>query len=368
MLYIALGIAVLVLVLANLLARNGKNPWSIPAWGLLGFSALTCGLSPLIALQYLFLALVTFPWMYTSRSPKVYFRLSLLASVAAFAVVSFFIAGGDWRENKKLQEKYPFVSMADRVPEPKSVNRDKPLAESTKDALMAVEKRVDMPGRSAAWAFKEIHEGATNNFVNSNGFGISRRISPLYRILNFELQNKEGGVPQSFPAAPSASEPDEMIGQKPPWDRNGLAELHYQGIFQFSNPNGFGYAKNRNEVAGAKPHRFTEPFSKAGSYQVQNISLVSLLLHEEPVVYVSNDLPSMKEIKTVPTRDLDDFEKKTLDRLYQGEDLVIGAVPSGFRMVGSLRNAHQCQKCHGGERGDLLGAFSYLLDKIETKK
>ncbi len=30
-------------------------------------------------------------------------------------------------------------------------------------------------------------------------------------------------------------------------------------------------------------------------------------------------------------------------------------------MLGAVRSAKQCVKCHGGSRGDLLGAFSYTL-------
>ena len=33
----------------------------------------------------------------------------------------------------------------------------------------------------------------------------------------------------------------------------------------------------------------------------------------------------------------------------------------GVRMLGAIRSVEQCMKCHGGERGDLLGAFSYSL-------
>ncbi len=44
-----------------------------------------------------------------------------------------------------------------------------------------------------------------------------------------------------------------------------------------------------------------------------------------------------------------------------GEDLFLRSTEAGVRMVGSLRAANQCVKCHDGQRGDLLGAFSYRL-------
>jgi mono/diheme cytochrome c family protein len=30
-------------------------------------------------------------------------------------------------------------------------------------------------------------------------------------------------------------------------------------------------------------------------------------------------------------------------------------------MLGAVRSTRQCVACHGGDRGDLLGAFSYAL-------
>jgi hypothetical protein len=32
-------------------------------------------------------------------------------------------------------------------------------------------------------------------------------------------------------------------------------------------------------------------------------------------------------------------------------------------MLGAARSVSQCIKCHDGERGDLLGAFSYYLQR-----
>jgi hypothetical protein len=31
-------------------------------------------------------------------------------------------------------------------------------------------------------------------------------------------------------------------------------------------------------------------------------------------------------------------------------------------MLGPIRATKQCTQCHGCERGELLGAFSYILD------
>lgn len=47
--------------------------------------------------------------------------------------------------------------------------------------------------------------------------------------------------------------------------------------------------------------------------------------------------------------------------LEQGEDLFASRDGDDLRMLGAVRSAKQCVACHGGERGDLLGAFSYVL-------
>ena len=85
------------------------------------------------------------------------------------------------------------------------------------------------------------------------------------------------------------------------------------------------------------------------------------MLHEKPVAYVSANLPRMDELKKAPTRPLDRFESGGLEKLRGGEDLVTAEAGANLRMLGAIRSARQCVDCHGGRRGDLLGAFSYTL-------
>ena len=39
----------------------------------------------------------------------------------------------------------------------------------------------------------------------------------------------------------------------------------------------------------------------------------------------------------------------------------VDATVNQVRMVGAIRMAEACLKCHDGKRGDLLGSFSYEL-------
>ena len=84
-------------------------------------------------------------------------------------------------------------------------------------------------------------------------------------------------------------------------------------------------------------------------------------MHEKAIAYVTEHLPRMDELGEAATRSLDPFEASALERLRHGEDLLYTEASGGMRMLGAIRSVKQCVGCHGGERGDLLGAFSYSL-------
>jgi hypothetical protein len=139
-----------------------------------------------------------------------------------------------------------------------------------------------------------------------------------------------------------------------------LTSLHFGGLRDFVNVQGFGYIKDRQHVAGFYSHQFSRR-PVATNVSVKRLELVSLLMHNKPAVYVTNELPRMKELKKAPTRSLSDFEVKGLEALQNGDDLFVREIASTIHMLGAIRSVDQCVKCHGGERGDLLGAFSYSL-------
>ena len=60
-------------------------------------------------------------------------------------------------------------------------------------------------------------------------------------------------------------------------------------------------------------------------------------------------------------RTLDEFEAAGLPALERGDELFVRDRGQERRMLGAIRAVRQCLDCHGGERGDLLGAFSYTL-------
>ena len=84
------------------------------------------------------------------------------------------------------------------------------------------------------------------------------------------------------------------------------------------------------------------------------------------MVYQSDNFPNMEELPQVPRRRLNDFEVSALKQLQEGEETVTSLVDGEIQMVGSLRAAHNCLKCHDASRGALLGALSYSIQPETT--
>src|SRR5262249_20795324 len=211
-----------------------------------------------------------------------------------------------------------------------------------------------------AYRLRRLHEETVWLFVNSPGFGEQRMLAFLSPKRLTAGPRTESAIPQPDPCTPSAGSPEEGTWE-PRAGEEDLDRVHRDGVADFANPEGFGFVKDRRQVAGFQPHQFSRVPGPAERWAVRTVDLVGLLLHDEPVAYVSAQLPRMDELREAPTRPLDGFEASGLEELRRGEDLVVGSVPGGIRMLGAVRSARQCVQCHGGERGDLLGAFSYTL-------
>ncbi len=203
-----------------------------------------------------------------------------------------------------------------------------------------------------------LHEQAIGLFINSPGFGDFRTPRPTAWSLASGLRREP--VPlQLAPRAPGVWSPGD--GVSTPGGLEAPLGAILEAILDFVNPAGFGFIKDRGHVAGFDTHRFSQVPAPANRWEVQALELVSLLLHDEPAVYVSDHLPRMEHRRGQPTRALDRFERFGLGALRQGEDLFIASESEGVRMIGAVRSTAQCLVCHNCQRGDLLGAFSYAL-------
>jgi hypothetical protein len=98
-----------------------------------------------------------------------------------------------------------------------------------------------------------------------------------------------------------------------------------------------------------------------GAWRVRKIELVGLVKNDHPVVYISDQLVEMTDLKNVPKRELDRFEAAGLEKLQGGEDLFARRHNNTVRLFGSVRAQKDCLSCHDGGEGKLLGAFSYTL-------
>ena len=135
-----------------------------------------------------------------------------------------------------------------------------------------------------------------------------------------------------------------------------MNDLLVKSVVNFANPEGFGYFQDRRHVGGFESHRFSEVPGPAESWKVERLELVSLLLHDVPVVYVSDKLPAMYGARKQPTRHL--------DALREGRELYVEQAETEIRMLGAVRASKPCLACHEANEADLLGAFSYRLRAV----
>jgi hypothetical protein len=299
-------------------------------------------------------------WHLRCWRPLTFLPLSLAATAAAYLIVG----GAALVESHLLREQYPVVSMEERLNQPRRADR---LSASSEKALEKLEGDlslnrpfVEQAYQVRAERLKELHREHVSLFVRSFGFGVNR----MSVFQPWEPHRKQiEQLPQPGDRPPSSWSPGELENL-PPVSPQGLWGLHRDGVLDFVNPLGFGYFKDRRYVAGFQEHHFSQVPTTA-DWKVRTLDLVGLVAHERPVAYVSDQLPRMDELKKAPTRPLDAFEEIGLAALEKGEELFVRDVGGVRRMLGAVRSAKQCVGCHGGERGDLLGAFSYTLKRME---
>ena len=325
MLVISLVVSAALLLLANLTVRCTRFPWIAMACTSLAFVLgplyLRCLLPPVL-IQAPLLLLAAIIWSASRRVPSHFLRLSCGATLLAYTCTTVFVLQAD-RDVELLRTFYPYQSMSGRVPEPKRGPKRLELAPAAETRLAAIEARVgEEVSHWREFKLKILHEYTVRRFVDSPGAGISRML-----VLNdWGLNDGIGrgaiplqpGSPSEVIWSPGDSEPRASGDEAP------LGRLLDSSILEFVHPQGFGYFKDRRHVAGFDPHRFVRLVpSTDEKWEVQRLEMVSLLLHEDPTVYVSESLPVMDQMHGSPTRPLDRFERYGLDALQRGEDLFV---------------------------------------------
>jgi hypothetical protein len=300
-------------------------------------------------------------WKWRQWSAYALLGYLILAAGAPYAIFAFSVAD-EIAEFNRLKREYAFESMESRLPARQHQATAK-LSKETEDYLGRLQQNIAQDSNGFRELMLErLHQQSVQTFIDSPGFGFARRIKPTDWTLKVNLDHDGTPVPQPGPPGLSYYLDDDF---REPMDikPEPLRELHLESVVNFANARGFGLIISRKQVAGFQPHQFNMvPRSK--EWQVQRLELVGLLMHAEPVVYVSDELPRMEKLRKVPTRPLNNFEVAGIKRLQQGDSLFIRETTESIRMLGAVRSIEQCVKCHGGERGDLLGAFSYRLQRV----
>jgi hypothetical protein len=369
MLFASLVLSLILLLLASLAFYQPKwhMDWAFYACGSV-FAFCPVGLGvilPPVVLQFCLLAIALVIGCSGTRGRRYFPALAALATLVPFAVTGA-CAWHTQRNYDRLREQYPLQSMEERVPVPRPGLHAATLPEPTAQRLAQIEKDIECrdggAGRYRATMLRRLHEQTVMLFVNSPGFGIARIMEPTERNVRSGLE-QDPPVPQPGTPAWLLLSPGDLERESGPADGGPFEEMHQVGVVEFASPEGFGYFRDRRHVAGFEPHRFQAAPRPPERWRLETVDLVGLLVHDGPVVYVSAHLPRMDELREAPTRPPDAFESVGLADLRRGNDLFVREAGNSLRLLGAVRAARQCTACHGCERGDLLGAFSYTLSR-----
>ncbi len=186
-----------------------------------------------------------------------------------------------------------------------------------------------------------LHRTSAELFVDRPGFGMRRMIMPLQDVVNppkltsdtvSEGQQSGSQPPKVFDAA---------VMRKLTKDRDAHFAFHDLVNQQWRSI----------------------PTAEKEIWSVRSVQLVGLANNPTPVVYDSSRMPGMKEVKELPKRDLNAFEKRALESLRGGEHLVADKTGKEMRVMGPLFAGNRCMTCHE-QKGQMLGAFSYVLERV----
>jgi hypothetical protein len=370
MLYISLVLSLILLLLAYYSARQPTQPVTpfFPIGGLATvfvLSMLIASFLPAVVLHFFLLSVTLAIWRNYPHNRRLALPVVLVPTVVAYGITGWF-AMKQQREFAQLREQFRYESLEERLPPPQQILRPNKLPDKTNEWLTSLEKRVDTENTkpwSRSQRLRELHEKKVQLFTNSPGFGVSRMVQlPSKENIDGRLRT-EPPLPQPGSQEPPSGSSGEERSRPPRGEDEALYRMHQEGIVDFANIAGFGFVKDRGHVAGFQSHQFSEVPKPTDHWEIERLELIGLLLHDEPVAYVSEHLPRMDELREAPTRALDRFEAMALEELRRGKDLSVEEMPWGLRMLGAVRSVKQCVECHGGERGDLLGAFSYTLHR-----
>lgn len=292
---------------------------------------------------------------------------SLAVALTVLAVFVYGLAimngAGEVRRLMALQRMYPFQSLEARLAyERNAKSADASMAKTSEIvglsnvvlANLQAQEEETLGWDYRALSLRRLHEDTYQQFALAAGFGVGRmpRVRPEYVQLE---PLPVVALPLGIARVSANPQPLE------------LEQTHLRATADFIANERLGYVRSRNAVAGFGSHGFskldswTESKKDSFTWQVVRLELVSLLRHDQPRVYVAHTLPLMEQLAGLSTRPLDSFEQQALIKLQHDLDTVIDISENRITMLGAVRAGRRCLECHEGQRGTLLGAFSYEL-------
>ncbi len=351
------------------MARRGRYGAVTPFCVLLFVASVFTACLTTLA-QSFFTFVLALLWLWIRPRPSVVLAGALLAMLGPFLIwLGNALAIESWIA--RLRREHPIQSLAARLDYETNLKSNPqmnaPLPGKVEQQLVELETDIKH-GVSERWIYlATLHDEKLTGFTRAPGFGLQRTHDALWF-----------GPPPRPPRAPIAQPSPEYVPgveTREPADQpavtietnnSRVAGLHLQSLKNFLDGQSFGYVESVNYAVGFEAHHFSGSFNATRTvgdppYRLARLELVSLLKHDRPVVYVSDNLPNMEELRDVPTRDLAAFEAKALAQLRRDENLVTEDSGNRLHMLGAIRASETCMKCHSVRRGELLGAFSYEL-------
>jgi hypothetical protein len=283
----------------------------------------------------------------------------------------------------ELRKRYPIVSVSKRLEyeDSRLKARARPVPILT-DAIQEHLSELERPNGEdpiqnvRAESLRLLHSNQVEKFIKAEGFGAMRmmELKPSPQFLEYlepeavPLAAVSAGDFVDQPVAtvtlPERGVLEEGGGAWTP-SREKLNAFHLQGQQLFAGPWSLGWVRDRDHVAGfvshgfgfmpelmhpefhivppAPPEQVESRESHPARWKIGRLELVSLLKFDEPAVYVSENLPRMKDLANAKTRPLTAFERQALASLEAGEDLVAVAATNDIDLMGPVRASSSAQ-------------------------
>ncbi len=318
--------------------------------------------------------------LWTHRVPG-YTRKQVVFASLLCTSVSFFLATlmGESAGNQIASERknYPFISTQERLTFEKGFewSVSAPVNEDSELILELEEKAGYEQFSGRVRSLNLIHSRHVENFARAQGFGVGRMMMGPGKMDDWI---EPSDIPFDKTLIPFDKTTLPTILQIPRLDLldagDDHTEVHQISIHDFFNFQSFGFVRPDGSAAGFIPHVFhRHPLWDSETeldFDLEQLQLVSLRRFDEPRAYVLDHLPRMDQLssKNAKTRPLNAFEFGALKKLRSNEEVVSQEELESIQMMGAIRAADHCLNCHNAQRGELIGAFSYLFRKKTIAK